>query len=88
MKKSILIAAAVMFSALGFSQTAETSAKPKSEAHCAKGKKACCAEGEKKACCAKGESAEAKSDKDMVDPVNATDPRKKEKSDKKKSSSL
>lgn len=87
MKKSILIAAAVLFSAVGFSQTAETSAKPKDKAHCEKGKKACCAEGEKKACCADGKSAAAKSDADMVAPVTATEPKKNDKADKKKSSS-
>lgn len=86
MKKSILIAAAVMFSFVGFSQSVEKSAKTK--AACSdKDKPACCAKGSKKSC-ADAKSTAAKSDAEMVTPMTATEPRKKEKADKKKKSNL
>ena len=73
MKNSILLAAAMMFSVVGFSQTAETRAKAESKASCAKGKPACCAKGSK-ASCAKG-TASASSESSDKATINATEPK-------------
>ncbi len=83
MKKSILIAAAIMFSLVGFSQTAKKSSGKKG-ACCDKDETAvCCAKDSKKPC-ADATSAAAKSDLEMATPLTATEPRKKEKADKNK----
>jgi len=86
MKKSILIAAAVTFSMIGFSQTAEKSSESKG-ACSDKDKPACCAKGSKSSC-ADGKSTAAKSDTEMATPVTATEPKKKEMAEKKKNSDL
>ena len=49
MKNSILLAAAMMFSVVGFSQTAETGAKAESKASCAKGTASASSESSDKA---------------------------------------
>ena len=75
------------FSLVGFSQTAEKSSGKKG-ACCDKDKTAACCAKDSKKSCADTKSIAAKSDLEMATPLTATEPRKKEKADKKKKSDL
>ena len=75
----------MMFSVVGFSQTAESGAKTQTKASCAKGKPACCAKGAK-ADCSKG-TASASKESSYKAAINATEPRR-EKSTKNETSEL
>lgn len=83
MKKSIVIAASMLFAVAGFTQTAETSTSVEAKPHCAKGKPACCAHAEGKKECQKGTASVSPASSSGVSAASvapaapvATEPRK------------
>ena len=83
MRKSILLAAGIAISSLGFAQTAEMNHSQTKKACCAKDKPACCSKSNKKSC---GDKANASTDsktdapESMVGPsIKAVEPKKVEK---------
>ena len=93
MKQSIIIAACMIFSVAGFSQTAESSTKAtESKASCGKKEKAaCCAHAEASKGCSDAKASAAvdgEAPKATISTSAATEPRKDAKATKKTNSGL